>query len=110
MENFKEKKEQWYQDKIINWIKQTYPDAYLFKAIGGPYGNRNGTPDIIACIEGSFVAIEVKRPGGKATPLQLSAIDKIKQAGGKAGVAVTVDDAKRIVEGESGDGEQRDAG
>jgi hypothetical protein len=51
-----------------------------------------GVPDIIACFNGRFVAIEVKRPGKKPTPLQIRRLLEIERAGGFAlwGDAATV--------------------
>lgn len=46
-----------------------------------------GVPDLIACVHGKFVAIELKRPDKQSTThakLQLYILDKIKRAGGIA--------------------------
>ena len=43
-----------------------------------------GIPDIIACINGRFVAFEVKTPTGKLSRLQEITIEKIRDAGGMA--------------------------
>lgn len=49
------------------------------------YGRgKSGVPDIVACIKGKFVAIEVKRPGKVATKIQARRMDEIKAAGGIA--------------------------
>lgn len=39
-------------------------DAYAVNYIGGQYAN-NGTPDILACLNGRFVGIEAKAGRGK---------------------------------------------
>lgn len=54
--------------------------------------SRNGTPDILACLNGRFVAIEVKGPRGKPTVLQLEQIARIEDAGGIAMVARSWED------------------
>lgn len=54
--------------------------------------NKRGTPDILAVISGRFVAIEVKRPGGKPSKLQLAQLKRIEAAGGVAFVADSIDD------------------
>lgn len=42
-----------------------------------------GTPDILACVKGVFVGIEVKKPkGGRVSELQKFKIKQIEQAGG----------------------------
>lgn len=45
---------------------------------------RSGIPDLLCCVNGYFVAIEVKASKGKASELQLWNIQKIKEAGGIA--------------------------
>lgn len=41
-----------------------------------------GVPDILACVNGYFVGIEVKAPKGKPSELQLYNIEKINESGG----------------------------
>jgi Holliday junction resolvase len=41
-------------------------------------------PDILACVNGYFVAIEVKAQQGRPSELQLYNIEKIRDAGGFA--------------------------
>jgi len=51
------------------------------------FANRNtraGVPDILACINGHFVAIEVKAENGKPTELQKWNVEQIKRSGGIA--------------------------
>lgn len=43
-----------------------------------------GVPDLLACVNGVFVAIEVKAQNGKASELQLYNIEQIRKAGGVA--------------------------
>jgi Holliday junction resolvase len=58
---------------------------YFFPATHG-YG-RSGVPDIIACVNGHFLAIECKAGGNKPTALQTREIENIRSAGGVAVVA-----------------------
>jgi Holliday junction resolvase len=51
------------------------------------FANRNtraGVPDILACVSGRFVAIEVKAENGKPTELQKWNVEQIKNSGGIA--------------------------
>ena len=51
------------------------------------FANRNtkaGIPDILACVGGKFVAIEVKASNGRPSELQLYHVGKIKESGGVA--------------------------
>lgn len=54
-----------------------------------------GTPDILACVDGRFVALEVKVPGrlSRTTALQRWHLEKIKKAGGRAAVVTCVKEA-----------------
>lgn len=63
----------------------------------GAYGSR-GTPDLLACYRGRFVAIEVKAPRGRLSELQAARIEAIRAAGGVAGVARSVDEALALLE------------
>jgi hypothetical protein len=57
--------------------------AYAVNYIGGAMGN-NGTPDILACVDGRFVGIEAKAGKGKPTALQVRALALIDAAHGLA--------------------------
>lgn len=41
-----------------------------------------GVPDILACVRGSFIAIECKSGSNKVTARQQTQLDQIQQAGG----------------------------
>mgnify|MGYP002518193168 CR=1 FL=1 len=43
---------------------------------------KSGIPDILACVNGYFLAIEVKAERGKPSPLQIHHRSKIREAGG----------------------------
>ena len=45
---------------------------------------KNGIPDVLACINGYFVAVEVKVENGKPSELQKYTVGKINDAGGCA--------------------------
>lgn len=56
---------------------------YHFSPVMNGMG-RAGIPDIIACYNGSFLAIECKAGKGKTTALQELELSKIRNAGGRA--------------------------
>ena len=60
------------------------------------YG-RKGIPDIIACIGGEFVAIEVKVAPDKPTAWQKREIEDIERAGGGTVVAYSLEDAQNVL-------------
>lgn len=45
---------------------------------------KKGVPDILACVNGYFLAIEVKAQNGKPSDLQKWNVEKIREAGGVA--------------------------
>ena len=57
--------------------------AYFIKTHGDRF-TKVGTPDIIACVNGHFVAVEVKAENGKPSELQLYHLEQIENAGGLA--------------------------
>lgn len=88
-------KEQDIQRKIIKYLESV--GAYVVKVVAS---NKSGTPDILACYRGIFLAIEVKRPETKTnvSELQEYNIKKIKEAGGVAIVSWDLDAVKATVE------------
>lgn len=49
-----------------------------------------GTPDILACFGGEFLAVEVKQPGEVPSPRQLYEMRKITESGGVALVVTSL--------------------
>lgn len=88
-------KEQDIQRKIIKYLESV--GAYVVKVVAS---NKSGTPDILACYSGIFLAIEVKRPETKTnvSELQEYNIKKIKEAGGIAIVSWDLDAVKAVIE------------
>jgi hypothetical protein len=70
---------------VKNWVKtkilKKYPSAYVYVTHVGQYGKR-GVPDLVMCIEGLFVTIEVKTVNGKLTELQKLEGRRIEKANG----------------------------
>lgn len=73
-----------FENKIKRYLKES--GCYRVKYHGN-YFSENGTPDILACVNGYFLAIEVKAQDGKPSELQLVKINDIRKAGGFAYVA-----------------------
>ena len=86
---------------IVNAIKKalTKEGAWVVKTHGSPFSS--GLPDIIACLNGYFIGIEVKKPEtrGTVSPLQQVVLDRIADAGGVSGVATSVDEALELLRG-----------
>ena len=70
-----------------------------YRARTGKY-NIKGVADILGITnDGRFIAIEVKRPGGRASREQQYYLSRIKALGGIAGIATSVIEAKELLEG-----------
>lgn len=69
----------------VESVLKTEDVYYFFPATHG-YG-RSGVPDIVACVNGRFVAIECKAGTNKLTALQVREIEGIRRRGGVAVVA-----------------------
>ena len=82
--------------KIMGYLK-TVPGCFAWKTHGGMYGVA-GMPDIIICLNGRFVAMEVKTPTGKLTKIQESTLRKINDAKGYAYKVTSLQEAKEIIQ------------
>lgn len=74
--------EKQFENKIKKYLKEH--GAYFLKYWAGAQFTKSGIPDILACVNGYFVAIEVKAQNGKPSELQLYNIGQIRKAGGFA--------------------------
>lgn len=74
--------EKTYENKIKRFLEAE--GAWFIKYWAGAQFTKAGIPDILACINGHFVGIEVKAQCGKPSELQLYNIQKIRDAGGFA--------------------------
>lgn len=83
-------------NKILKYLK-TVPNSFVWKEHGGMYGTA-GIPDIICCIDGKFIAFEVKTKTGVLSKLQEITIAKIEDAKGKAYKVTSVNEVIEILE------------
>lgn len=72
------------KDKVVGILKEE--DVYYFFPATHGYG-RSGVPDIVACVNGLFLAIECKAGSNKPTALQVRELESIRRRGGVAIVA-----------------------
>ena len=84
-------------ESIQRALKAIGVRVWTYKVPGGYYG-MNGVPDLLCSVAGKFVALEVKRPGGKPTKLQLFRIAEIRDSGGVAEIVESREEAIVIVE------------
>lgn len=70
--------------------------AVVIPIPGGAYGS-NGAPDMVACYEGRFIALEGKANDGKQADWQKLRQRQIERAGGIYVLAWSVDDVRRAI-------------
>ena len=80
---------------ILRLLKRT-PRCCYWKEHGGMYGTA-GIPDIIACVDGRFVAFEVKTETGRLSRLQEVTLGRIRDAGGRAYMVRSAAEVARIM-------------
>ena len=77
-------------------LRGEYPSAYLRKVHGSPFQHA-GIPDIIGCIEGYFVGLEVKTDSGHVSKIQKLEGEGIVKSQGIYGVVRDAQEASDIV-------------
>ncbi len=90
-------KESKVQKEIIDYLHSI--GAWTVKTI---QCNKSGVSDILACYDGKFVALEVKRDEGarqnETKPLQKRNIKQINSSGGIAAVVISVDEVRKLLD------------
>lgn len=87
------------QTRIRKALLEEFPGAWIVKVHGSAYQTA-GIPDLLGCIEGRTVGIEVKLPGKEntLTARQSDALVSIRKAGGIAFVASGVHTVLRTLQ------------
>ncbi len=82
------------EQQITQQIRQVLKlcRVWHWKSWQGPMSFPKGISDILGCYQGRFLAIEVKKPGGRVSPDQETFIARVNEEGGIAFVAWSVDD------------------
>ena len=92
--------ERYYQRKIIEWIMENAPGAFVWKATQGAY-SRKGIPDVCVVIGGRFYGFEIKRPFfGVISQMQTQTIKQIEKAGGRAYIVTYAKEVADILQEE----------
>lgn len=74
-------KEKEFEKKVKKFLDSLGPEVWYFKHWAGAY-SKSGIPDVIACVAGRFVGIELKKDDGIPSPLQIRNIELIQAAKG----------------------------
>ena len=69
-----------FENKVKDYLKQE--GCWYIKYWGGGMFTKSGIPDLLCCVNGYFMAIELKADNGKPSPLQLHCQEEIVTAGG----------------------------
>lgn len=88
-----------FENRIKKFLEEN--NCWYIKYWGGAAFTKSGIPDLLTCVNGYFVAIEVKAPKGKPSALQLHNINKINEV--SQGIAIVLypdqfDDFKDMVQ------------
>ena len=85
------------QKECLRWVK-SLPEVWVLKVVGSAV-QASGVPDILMCVNGHFVAVELKRPDGKGcvSDIQKAQIERIQRAGGTAVVVDSFEKFKEVV-------------
>jgi len=85
------------QKECLRWVK-SLPEVWVLKVVGSAV-QASGVPDILMCVNGHFVAVELKRPEGKGrvSDIQKAQIERIQRAGGTAVVVDSFEKFKEVV-------------
>lgn len=82
------------QKKCVQYLKEN--NIYHVNVHGGGWGAK-GTPDLLACINGQFVAFELKVGTNDMQPDQRIHKLRIERSGGKHYVPYTLKEFKQII-------------
>ena len=73
------------EKKVKDKVRKLLTESGVYNFMPATHGyGRSGVPDIIACINGKFLAIETKAGKGTTTALQKRELDLIRKSGGVA--------------------------
>lgn len=88
------------ETRVVNAIRKALEDRYGSQGkwikLHGSAMQERGLPDVIGCLAGRFLAIEVKVPGEAATPLQAFRLEQFALAGATTAVVESVAEALAI--------------
>ena|ERR1051325_7085517 len=84
------------KEKIVKALRKEYPTGFFVKIHGSQFQHA-GLPDLICCVKGRFIGMEIKTPTGEPTLLQLQTLRDICRAEGQAVVVRSCEEALKAV-------------
>ncbi len=88
------KRESVLQRAVIKRLKEH--GAYVVNVHGSAFNSR-GTPDLIVCLDGAFLGLELKVGKNKPEPAQLWHGNRIKQSGGQWYCIRSLEELERVL-------------
>jgi hypothetical protein len=82
--------------KITKALEETFPGSYFRKIYGSPFQHA-GMTDLIGCVEGFFVGLEVKTTEGHVSEIQKLEGLSIVRANGIYGVVTSPEEAIEVI-------------
>ena len=83
------------QKRIHRAVRRAFK-CFSFKVHGNEF-QRSGIPDLLFCICGIFLGLEVKMPRGRVSEVQFAVMREIREAGGYAEVVEDPEEALRFI-------------
>ena len=80
--------------------------AWVFNVHGNPY-QQVGVPDLLVGYQGRLYALEVKRPGGRLSPVQSKVIEEIRASGCIAARVESVEEVDKLLQNGGADEDRR---
>ena len=90
------------QSDVLDYIRRgKYVELGLLKGNVLAYkvevANERGVPDLLCCVNGKFVGVEIKGYSDRTTAIQVAQAKRIISAGGESFIVKSLDDFKNII-------------
>lgn len=69
-----------FENKVKKFLEEK--GFWFLKYWGGAAYTKSGIPDLLVCMHGRFLGLEIKAPNGEPSELQLYNLEKIRKAKG----------------------------
>ena len=89
--------EEYVVQQVLAMAKRNWRDDMWWYRTRGSRYSRSGVPDLLFCVRGRLVGIEMKRENGRVSPLQRNCLERIAAAGGLAVVACSLQYVERVL-------------